>query len=120
MYLLNATDFHAENLIANCDSLVFIDHETIIQPRIHDRLTKYFGKSDLDKYNNLDKLGDSLLMSGLLPSNDENSSSCVMCGLGYSKKTFGHYYQKTGINQYTKDWKMFFALIIKYNIAQTP
>jgi len=106
LYLLNASDFHAENLIANGDSLVFIDHETIIQPRINARLTKYFGNSDLDKYNDLDQLGDSLLMTGLLPSSDENSSSCVMCGLGYSKKTYSFYYKKAGINQYTKDWKM--------------
>lgn len=106
LYLLNATDFHAENLIANGDSLVFIDHETIIQPKINDRLKKYFSTSGLEKYNNPDELGDSLLMSGLLPSNDESSSSCVLCGLGYSKKTYGYYYKKTGINQYTKDWKM--------------
>lgn len=106
LYLLNATDFHAENLIANGDSVVFIDHETIIQPKINDRVKIIFGESDLDKYNDVDPLGDSLLMSGLLPSTDENSSSCVMCGLGYSKKTFGFYFKKTGINQYTKDWKM--------------
>lgn len=106
LYVLNATDFHAENLIANGDSLVFIDHETIIQPMINDSLTKYFGTSDLDKYSDLDQLGDSLLMSGLLPSKDENSSSCVMCGLGYSKKTYGFYYKRTGVNSYTKDWKM--------------
>lgn len=106
LYLLNATDFHAENLIANSDSVVFIDHETIIQPKINDRVKIIFGESDLDKYNDVDPLGDSLLMSGLLPSTDENSSSCVMCGLGYSKKTFGFYFKKTGINQYTKDWKM--------------
>lgn len=106
LYLLNATDFHAENLIANSNSLVFIDHETVIQPKINDRLKQYFGKSDLDKYSNSDKIGDSLLMTGLLPSNDENSSSCVMCGLGYSKKTYGYYYKKAGVNQFTKDWKM--------------
>lgn len=106
LYLLNATDFHAENLIANRDSLVFIDHETIIQPKINDRVKEFFGNSDLEKYNNSGQLGDSLFMSGLLPSNDENSSSCVMCGLGYSKKTYGYYFKKTGINQFTKDWKM--------------
>jgi type 2 lantibiotic biosynthesis protein LanM len=106
LYLLNSTDFHAENLIANGDSVVFIDHETIIQPKINDGVKKIFAESDLDQYNNLDQLGDSLLMSGLLPSNDENSSSCVMCGLGYSKKTYGFYFKKAGINQYTKDWKM--------------
>lgn len=106
LYLLNATDFHAENLIANSDSVVFIDHETIIQPKINDGVKKIFAESDLDQYNNLDQLGDSLLISGLLPSNDEKSSSCVMCGLGYSKKTYGFYFKKVGINQYTKDWKM--------------
>jgi type 2 lantibiotic biosynthesis protein LanM len=106
LYLLNSTDFHAENLIANGDSVVFIDHETIIQPKINDGVKKIFAGSDLDQYSNLDQLGDSLLMSGLLPGNDENSSSCVMCGLGYSKKTYGFYFKKAGINQYTKDWKM--------------
>ena len=106
LYLLNATDFHAENLIANGDSLVFIDHETIIQPKINDRVKEFFGNSDLEKYNNSGQLGDSLFMSGLLPSKDENSSSCVMCGLGYSKKTYGYYFKKTGINRFSKDWKM--------------
>jgi len=106
LYLLNASDFHAENLITNGDSAVFIDHETIIQPKINDKVQKYFGKSDLDQYHDSNKLRDSLLMSGLLPSNDENSSSCVMCGLGYSKKTYDFYYKKIGIDQYTKDWKM--------------
>jgi type 2 lantibiotic biosynthesis protein LanM len=106
LYLLNASDFHAENLIAKGDSLVFIDHETIIQPLVNGGLTKYFGKSDLDKSDELDRLADSLLMTGLLPSKDESSSSCVMCGLGYSKKTFGFYYKKEGINQFTADWKM--------------
>ncbi|WP_228012050.1 type 2 lanthipeptide synthetase LanM [Flavobacterium hungaricum] len=106
LYLLNATDFHAENIIANGDSLVFIDHETIIQPRINDKVRKSFGNSNLEKYNDPSQLGDSILMSGLLPSNDENSSSCVMCGLGYSKKTYGYYFKKTGINQFSKDWKL--------------
>jgi type 2 lantibiotic biosynthesis protein LanM len=105
LYLLNSSDFHAENLIAHGDSVVFIDHETIIQPKINEKIKNHFGQSDLDK-SNLDKKVDTLLNSGLLPSKDEESSSCVMCGLGYSKKTYAFYYEKVGVNQYTKDWKM--------------
>ncbi|QGK75414.1 type 2 lanthipeptide synthetase LanM [Flavobacterium sp. SLB02] len=115
LYLLNSSDFHAENLIANGDSVVFIDHETIIQPKINNKLDEYFGESNLNKSNlegsnldksNLDEKADTVLNSGLLPSKNEESLSCLKCGLGYSKKTYGFYYKKAGINRYTKDWKM--------------
>lgn len=110
MYLLNSSDFHSENLIAHGDSVVFIDHETIIQPKINNNLDQYFEDPNLDKSNldttDQDKKYDSVLNSGLLPSKNEESLSCLKCGLGYSKKTHGFYYKKRGINRYTKDWKM--------------
>lgn len=106
LYLLNSSDFHSENLIAHGDSVVFIDHETIIQPKINKKLDIYFTESNLDKSNIDEKKLDTVLNSGLLPSKNEESLSCLKCGLGYSKKTYGFYYKKRGINRYTKDWKM--------------
>ena len=52
---LNSTDFHAENLIANGDTPVVIDHETSIQPQISEHLRDNFKSFDTLNLENIDK-----------------------------------------------------------------
>jgi lantibiotic modifying enzyme len=44
LYILNAVDFHYENIIARKGTPVIIDHETIIQPKIHPKNQQFFKK----------------------------------------------------------------------------
>lgn len=106
LYLLNSTDFHAENLIANGDTPVVIDHETSIQPQISEHLRDNFKSFDTLNVENINKL-DTVLNCALLPfGNDAKFIPAGMCGLGYSKNTHAIVTKKEGINKFTKDWKM--------------
>ncbi len=114
VYLLNSTDFHSENIIANGSSPVLIDHETIIQPKISDSYKDYFKQFNQGKE-------DTVLNSFLLPNNEASKFFPIgMCGLGYSKETHTYGYKKIGVNRFTKDWKMVVKLIredfIKKNV----
>lgn len=100
LYLLNSTDFHSENIIANGSSPLLIDHETIIQPKISDKNKKHFKQFNKGKE-------DTVLNSFLLPNNENRKFFPIgMCGLGCSKETHIRGYKKVGVNRFTKDWKM--------------
>ncbi|MEM6718279.1 MAG: type 2 lanthipeptide synthetase LanM [Bacteroidota bacterium] len=105
LYLLNSSDFHAENIITNGSSPVLIDHETIVQPKISDRHQRYFkqfGKETID----------TVLDSFLLPNYDSKSIFPMgMCGLGYAKQTHTYHYKKESVAPFTKDWKMVTQLV---------
>lgn len=106
LYLLNSTDFHAENLIANGDTPVVIDHETSIQPQISEHLRDNFKSFDTLNLENIDKQ-DTVINCALLPfGNDAKFIPAGMCGLGYSKNTHAFVTKKEGVNKFTKDWKM--------------
>jgi type 2 lantibiotic biosynthesis protein LanM len=105
LYLLNSTDFHAENVIANGNSPVIIDHETIIQPQIADTITEVF-----KRFN--DKKEDTVLSTFLLPNVEVQKLFPIgMCGFGYSKQTSISGHVNVGINRYTKDWKIIRKLV---------
>lgn len=112
LYLLNGTDFHAENIIAKGTSPVLIDHETVIQPKLTDRYKKVFKSFNDDKE-------DTVLNSFLLPNNEiRNYFPIGMCGLGYSKQTHSYVYNKKGVNRLTPDWKIVPELIKESFIKQ--
>ena len=101
VYLLNGTDFHFENIIANASSPVLIDHETIIQPKKSKEYRLYF------KSVGTEELTDTVLNSFLLPSEIIGpSGSNGWCGFGYHQQTQQKLLQKVGLYQYTEDWKM--------------
>ncbi|WP_029209662.1 DUF4135 domain-containing protein [Aquimarina agarilytica] len=98
--VLNSTDFHFENVIANISTPILIDHETIIQPIISNRIKKLFRVFNSDK-------DETVLKSFLLANHNlKNLFPPGMCGLGYSKQTSKNSYKRTGINRFSKDWKM--------------
>jgi len=116
LYLLNGTDFHAENIIANKDSPTLIDHETIIQPKLGKIYSSFF------KHFNSDK-DDTVLTSFLLPCNKvKNIFPIGMCGLGSQQQTHSYVCKKVGIDRYTNNWKMIPKLIkesfIKNNVPE--
>src|SRR5262249_46306484 len=80
LYLLDATDFHAENLIAHGDHPVLIDLEALFHP--HVRITAMADAADLLARKALES---SVLRTGLLPqriwANDE-SDGIDISGLG--------------------------------------
>ncbi len=117
LYLLNGTDFHAENIVANNNSPVLIDHETIIQPKLGRKYTSFF------KYFNSDNKEDTVLTSFLLPSKgSKNIFPTGMCGLGSKKQTYSYVCKKVGVNKYSDEWKIIPKLIkesfIKNNIPE--
>ncbi len=114
LYTINASDYHAENLIAHGDTPVLIDHETIILPKISTRFKEYYRS-----FNDAKK--DTVLNTFLLPNIKAKGDFPIgACGLGYSKET--HYYEekKIGVNRFTKYWRMVTKLVeenyIKCNI----
>jgi len=112
LYLLNGTDFHAENIIAKGASPVLIDHETVIQPKLSDKYKKIF------KLFN-DGKEDTVFNSFLLPNNEIRHHFPIgMCGLGYSKQTHSYVYNKKGVNRLTTDWKIVPELIKESFIKQ--
>lgn len=100
-YLLNASDFHYENIIANGATPILIDHETVIQPKIdktQNNLFKNYGAEDQE---------DTVLQSFLLPNFMKgNSLPRGMSGFGYHKQIEIQSLQKVGVNRFTKDWKI--------------
>lgn len=114
LYILNASDYHAENIIANKDTPVIIDHETVIQPKISSCFQQYFKQFNAGQE-------DSVYNTFLLPNNESKKFFPVgMCGFGYAKETHTYGYKKVGVNRFTKDWKMVTKLVkesyIKNNI----
>lgn len=100
-YILNASDFHNENIIANGDTPVLIDHETIIQPKIdktRPHLFKNFGNKEEE---------DTLLASFLLPKFMSGSKVPVgISGFGHHKQTHMQRLQQVSKNRFTKDWNI--------------
>lgn len=115
LYVLNSTDFHAENLIAKGDSLVLIDHETIIQPQIRNNIKEYFTQFDEES------IADTILNTSLIPfANGGKKYPKGICGLGYSKNTRSVVYKQLGKDRFSREWKIETKLIeanyIKKNI----
>lgn len=102
VYLLNGSDFHYENIIANASSPILIDHETIIQPKIGKNINAYFRQ-----FGN-EELEDTVIASFLLPHKNmaKEGMSIGLCGLGWHKQTEQYIYKKVGVDRYTKDWRM--------------
>lgn len=104
-YLLNAADFHFENLIAYCSTPVLIDHETIVQAKMAKRLQDFFEAAH--KHREL-KEADSVAMSFLLPikHSDLTGLPAGSCGFGWNKETKIQGLEKQSINRFQDDWKM--------------
>ena len=114
VYILNGCDFHFENLIANGDYPILIDHETITQPRI----SKYFQSFFLQTNTGIQ---DTVVNSMLLPNKEITSILPMgMCGFGWHKQQQFQGLKKVGINRFTNDWKMVTRMVAKnlydYNI----
>jgi type 2 lantibiotic biosynthesis protein LanM len=114
LYIINATDYHAENLIAHGDTPVLIDHETVILPKISTHFKEYYRQFNEGKK-------DTVLNTFLLPNNEAKEDFPVgACGLGYSKQTHAYRDKKMGVNRFTKYWRMVTKLVeedyIKCNI----
>jgi len=100
-YLLNGTDFHHENVIANGMYPVIIDHETIIQPKLSENLKNYFKTLDI-------KNQDTVIASFLLPNHERTAANMPLgsCGFGYHKEKIIQTFQKESVNEFTDDWKI--------------
>jgi len=98
-YLLNATDYHYENLIVRNAQPMLIDHETLLLPKVSKKFTNIFRTSK--------EYEDTVLSTHLLP-NRENDSGLFkgMCGYGYPKENAIHGYKKISLNEFTDDWKL--------------
>lgn len=101
LYVLNAIDFHYENVIARGSTPVFIDHETIIQPKIHSNHQKFF-KNFVPK-----EIEDSVILTMLLPIHDSTFTSMPTgtCGYGYHKQTNIQVFKKEAVDRYTDNWR---------------
>ncbi|KAB8155110.1 type 2 lantipeptide synthetase LanM [Kordia sp. TARA_039_SRF] len=100
-YVLNASDFHYENLIVHNGTPILIDHETIIQPKIYDNLKKFFKAFDTETEQ------DTVLSSLLLPNQGNDKGFPVgMCGFGCSKETHLEGFKKMSVHEFTDDWKI--------------
>ena len=97
VYLLNGTDFHYENLIANGNAPILIDHETIIQPKVSSSIKKFF-----KQYEAFEE--DSVIRTFLLP--DKRKANLGNCGLGYHKQTQYMSLVKNSVHPYTDKWRM--------------
>ena len=108
LYVINGSDYHAQNLIAHGNTPVLIDHETVIQPKISTRFDEYFTQFNKE-------LKDTVLNTFLLPNKEaEDANSPVgICGLGYSKETKSYKDKKVGINRFTKYWRIVTKLIVE-------
>ncbi len=100
LYAVNATDYHAENLIAHGDTPVLIDHETVILPKISTRYKEYY-----KQFNEVQK--DTVLNTFLLPNKSVKGDFPVgACGFGYSKETHVYGEKRMGVNRFTVYWRM--------------
>lgn len=101
LYLLNAVDFHYENIIAKGATPVMIDHETIIQPKIHSKNLRYFNKI-IPK-----SIEDSVISTMLLPIHGESFTTLPVgtCGYGYHKQTDIQILKKVAVDRYTDSWR---------------
>lgn len=79
LYALEASDFHAENVIASGEHPMLIDLETLFQPRMHLQTTLQQG------YPGIETMGYSVLRSGLLPQrlwSNHDAEGVDISGLG--------------------------------------
>jgi lantibiotic modifying enzyme len=121
LYMLNSTDFHAENIISNGNTPILIDHETIFQPRVGKKYLSFFKNFSVDNESN-DK-EDSVLNSCLLPNNEaKNLFPIGMCGFGCNNQRYGYSYQNVGVNRFTDNWDIVPKLVkedfIKKNVPE--
>lgn len=101
LYLLNASDFHYENVIARESNPVFIDHETIIQPKLNQEIQKFF-KNFL-----VEEVEDSVIQTMLLPNHYDKvqSMSIGTCGYGYHKQKNMQTLNNEVIDRFTDNWR---------------
>lgn len=116
LYAVNATDYHAENLIAHGDTPVLIDHETVILPKISTRYKKYY-----KQFNEVQK--DTVLNTFLLPNKSVTGDFPVgACGFGYSKETRIYGEKRVGVNRFTAYWRMVTKVVeenfVKCNVPE--
>lgn len=113
-YLFNSCDYHYENIIARGNTPVLIDHETILQPRLSNKLEGFFPTLNL-------KNQESILGSFLLPNKSTAGVLPIgMCGLGKSENNKILGLDKRPINRHTDSWdfvtKLIFENLFKNNI----
>lgn len=101
LYVLNAVDFHYENVIARGTTPVIIDHETIIQPKIHPENQKFFKKFTTGE------IDDSVLLTMLLPNHYESGTGMPIgtCGYGYHKQKSIQNLANESVDRYTDNWR---------------
>lgn len=101
LYVLNSVDFHYENVIARGDAPVFIDHETIIQPKINQDIQKFF-KNFLKE-----EIEDSVIQTMLLPNHYQTVSTMPIgtCGYGYHKQKSMQTLKKESVDRFTDNWR---------------
>ncbi len=101
LYVLNASDFHYENIIVRDSTPVFIDHETIIQPKINGNVQKFF-KNFLKE-----EIEDSVIQTMLLPNHYETLQSMPIgtCGYGYHKQKSMQTIKKESVDRFTDNWR---------------
>jgi type 2 lantibiotic biosynthesis protein LanM len=101
LYLLNSTDFHYENVIAKGTTPVMIDHETIIQPKIHPDYSILFKNFSSEKFE------DSVISTMLLPIHDKSATTMPIgkCGYGYHKQKATQTFKKEAVDRYTDNWR---------------
>jgi type 2 lantibiotic biosynthesis protein LanM len=101
VYLLNGSDFHAENIIAHGSSPILIDHETVTRPKINVAFEKLFKQFGSEEHR------DSVLNTLLLPSPETFLGMPKgLCGFGWHKEKQFQGLENVGVNRFTKDWKM--------------
>lgn len=101
LYILNASDFHHENIIAHKTTPVFIDHETIIQPKINQTLQMFF-KNFL-----AEEVEDSVIETALLPNHYDKVQTMPIgtCGYGYHKQKSMQTLKKEAVDRFTDNWR---------------
>ena len=101
LYVLNSVDFHYENIIARSDAPVFIDHETIIQPKINGNVQKFF-KNFLKE-----EVEDSVIQTMLLPNHHNTLQSMPIgtCDYGYHKQKSMQTFKKEAVDRFTDNWR---------------
>lgn len=101
LYILNATDYHHENVISTNYAPTLIDHETIIQPLINSSFRPLF--SSYKKKNT-----DTILRSMLLPNKERTVANMPLgaCGLGYEKEQYLQIMALKSNHRFSDKWSM--------------
>ncbi|MGG7177955.1 type 2 lanthipeptide synthetase LanM family protein [Clostridium paraputrificum] len=83
-HLFNSTDFHYENLIAGGEYPILIDLETVLNPKVYEKVDEYTALMMVNK-----TINDSIYSCGLLPRNiisNKNEKYIDISGLSVDKE----------------------------------